>query len=162
MSILDLSKTLMYDFHYEYAKEIWKDLKVLYTDTTSLFYEIVTDDFFADIAGGVEKWFDTSDFPKDYPSCIPVEKNKKVIGIFKDKCGGKIIKEFAALRPKLYSFLVEDGKGEKKAKGVKKCVIKNDLKHENFVKCLLTGENEIPKQNTIVSKNHHVFTQMFS
>ena len=51
---------------------------------------------------------------------IPVGKNKKIIGMFKDECGGKILKEFAALRPKLYSFLVEDGKGEEKAKGVKK------------------------------------------
>ena len=53
---MDLSKTLMYDFHYEYAKKKWDRLKVLYTDTDSLFYEIETDDFFADIAGDVEKW----------------------------------------------------------------------------------------------------------
>ena len=51
--------------------------------------------------------------------------------------------EFAALRPKVYSFLVEDGKGEKKVKGVKKCVVKKELKHKNFVNCLLTGEREI-------------------
>ena len=67
----------MYDFHYGYAKKKWNELKVLYTDTDTLVYEIETDDFFADIAGNVEKMFDTSDFPKDHPSCIPVGKNKK-------------------------------------------------------------------------------------
>ena len=117
MSILDLSKTLMYDFHYGYAKNKWKGLKVLYTDTDSLIYEIETEYFFADIADDVERWFDTSDFPKDHPSVIPVGKNTKVIGMFKDECCGKVMTEFAALKPKSYSFLVEDGKGEEKAKG---------------------------------------------
>ena len=79
--------------------------------------------------------------------------------MFKDECGGKIIKEFAALRQKLYSFLVKNGKEEKKAKGVKKCVIKKDLKHKNFVNCLLTGKKEIRKQNAIRSREHHVFTE---
>ena len=128
MSILDLSKTLMYDFHHKYAKKKWEGLKVLYTDTDSLVYEIGTEYFFADIAEDVEGMFDTSDFPKDHPSVIPVEKNKKVIGMMKDECGGKIIKEFAALRPKLHSFLMDEGKEEKKAKGVKKSVVKKRFK----------------------------------
>ena len=84
--------------------------------------------FSADIAEDVEGMFDTSDFPKDHPSVIPVEKNKKVIGMMKDECGGKIIKEFAALRPKLHSFLMDEGKEEKKAKGVKKSVVKKRFK----------------------------------
>ena len=116
MSILDLSKTLMYDFHYGHAKKKWEGLKVLYTDTDSLFYEIETEIFFDDTAGDVERWFNTSDYSEDHPSCIPVGKNKKAIGMFKDECVGKVMTEFAALRPKLYSFLVENGKGEKKAK----------------------------------------------
>ena len=159
MSILDLSKTLMYDFHYRYAKKKWKGLKVLYTDTDSLFYEIETEDFFADISDDVERWFDTSDFPKDHPSVIPVGKNKNVIGKFKDEYCGKVITEFAALRSKSYSFLKENGKGEKKAKGVKKCAVKKELKHQNFVNCLLTGEREIRKQNVIRSHEHHLFTE---
>ena len=158
MSILDLSKTLMYDFHYNYAKKKWKDVKVLYTDTDSLFYEIETEDFFADIADDVEKRFDTSDFPKDHKSCIPVGKNKKVIEKFKDENGGIIMTEFAALRPKCYSFLLENGKGEKKAEGIKKCVVKKELNHKNFVNCLLTGKTEIRKQNVIRSHDHHLFT----
>ena len=82
-SILDLSKHLMFNFHYEYAKKKWKGLKVLYTDTDSLIYDIPTEDIFADTAGDVEKWFDTSGYPKDHPSSIPVGKNKKVLGVSK-------------------------------------------------------------------------------
>ena len=46
MTILDRSKTLMYDFHYDYVKNKWKNAKLLFTDTGSLAYEIQTEDFF--------------------------------------------------------------------------------------------------------------------
>ena len=101
MCILDLSKTLMFDFYYNYAKKKWKDPKVLFTDTDSLVYEVETEDFFADIADDVETMFDTSNFPKDHSSCISTGKNKKVIGMMKDEAGGNI-KEFVGLRSKLY------------------------------------------------------------
>ena len=91
MSILDLSKSLMNEFFFNFGKKKWEKMKMLYTDTDTLFLEIQTDDFFADIADDVERWFDTSDFPKDHPSCIPVGKDKKVIGKFKDECAGKIM-----------------------------------------------------------------------
>ena len=81
-SILDLSKHLMFSFHNEYAKKKWKGLKVLYTDTDSLIYDIPTEDVFADTSADVEKWFDTSGYPKDHPSSIPVGKNKTSIGCF--------------------------------------------------------------------------------
>ena len=67
--------------------------------------------------------------------------------------------EFATLRPKWYSFLLEDGKGEKKAKGVKKCVVKKELNHQNFVNCLLSEKIEIRSQNVIRSHEHHLFTE---
>ena len=81
-SILDLSKFHMFKFHYEYAKPKWNRNKVLYTDTDSLIYDIPTDDVFKDTAEDVEKWFDTSGYPKDHPSSIPVGKNKKSFGCF--------------------------------------------------------------------------------
>ena len=95
MCILDLSKTLMYDFHYNYIKQKYGDkAKLLFTDTDSLMYEIQTEDFYKDISADVEERFDTSDYPKNHPSGIPSGFNKKVIGMFKDEVGGKVIDEF--------------------------------------------------------------------
>ena len=70
MTILDLSKLLMFNFHYEYVKKKWKNVSVLYTDTDSLVLEIETEDFFADIAADVKEWFDTNDFSPEPSSCV--------------------------------------------------------------------------------------------
>ena len=91
--ILDLSKTIMYDFHYNYIKPMYKDkAKLLFTDTDSLMYEIETEDFYKDISGDVKNRFDTSDYPDNHPSGIPTGVNKKVLGMFKDEAMGKSIK----------------------------------------------------------------------
>ena len=105
MSILDLSKTLMYDFHYNYIKKKYEQkAKLLFTDTDSLCYEIEAEDFYKDISKDVDQKLDTSNFEKDHISGIASAKNKKVIGMMKDEAGGKIIKEFVGLRAKLYSY----------------------------------------------------------
>ena len=129
MSILDISKTLVFDFHYDYIKEKYKEkAKLLFTDTDSLCYEIETEDFFQDISNDVHEKFDTSNFPKNHPSNIPTGINKKVIGMMKDVAGGKIIEEFVGLRAKLYSIKMhKSGKEEKKCKGIKKSVIKKTI-----------------------------------
>ena len=102
MSILDLSKTIMYEFHYEYIKPKYGEkAKLLFTDTDSLMYEIETEDFYKDISGDVAKRFDTSDYPEKHPSGIPLGCNKKVVGMFKDEANGKVIKEFVGLRAKM-------------------------------------------------------------
>ena len=99
MSILDLSKTLMYDFHYNYVKPKWGDnAELLFTDTDSLCYEIKTNDFHEDIKDDVPEWFDTSNYEKDHP--LFSNKNKKQVGFMKDECGGNDILEFVGLRPK--------------------------------------------------------------
>ena len=104
MCILDLSKTLMYDFHYNYIDRKYGDrAKLLFTDTDSLCYKTKTDDFYADIAEDIESRFDTSDYLKDHPSGIKSGVNKNVIGMFNNKAGGKQIEEFVGLRAKLYS-----------------------------------------------------------
>ena len=114
MAILDLSKTLMYDFHYHYIKPKYdENAKLLFTDTDSLCYEIRSDDFFKDISQDADQKFDTSNYPKDYKSGIPIGKNKKVIGMMKDEAGGKIIEEFVGLRAKLYSYKMYEGKEKK-------------------------------------------------
>ena len=162
MSILDLSKTLMFSFQYEYVKKKWKKVEVLYSDTDSLVLNIETDDFFKDISGDVVEWFDTNDFPKDHPAVLEglpiVKENKKKIGLMKDECGGKILTEWVALRPKLYSFLTESGE-KQKAKGLKKSIKNKSLRHENFLKCLRTGKSQTRKQCLFRSRDHHIFTE---
>ena len=162
MSILDLSKTLMFSFQYEYVKKKWEKVEVLYSDTDSLVLNIETDDFFKDISGDVVEWFDTNDFPKDHPAVLEglpiVKENKKKIGLMKDECGGKILTEWVALRPKLYSLLTEGGE-KQKAKGLKKSIKNKSLRHENFLKCLRTGKSQTRKQCLFRSRDHHIFTE---
>ena len=166
MTTLDLSKLLMFNFHYGYVKKKWDKVSVVYTDTDSLVLEIETEDFFADIAADVPEWFDTNDFPADHPAVLNgmpiVLENKKKIGLMKDECGGLIMTEFVALKPKLYSFLLEANEKimeKQKAKGVKKCMIKKSLRHANFVKCLMTGKNQMRKQTLFRSREHYLFTE---
>ena len=101
MSILDTSKTLMYKFWYNYFKPKYRDrAKLCYTDTDSFIIHIKTDDFFEDISNDVEIWYDTSNYDENDIIPLPIGKNKKVIGLFKDKLGGRIMKEFCAVRAK--------------------------------------------------------------
>ena len=105
MSILDISKTLMYEFHYNYIKPKYGDkAKLLFTDTDSLMYEIETEDFYKDISPDVQTMFDTSNYPKEHPSGIETGVNKMVIGLMKDDVGGKIITKFVGLRAKKLLF----------------------------------------------------------
>ena len=160
MCILDLSKIIMYDFHYNYIKSKYADkAKLLFTDTDSLMYEIETEDFYKDIAGDVKDKFDTSDYPENHPSGIPTGENKKVLGMMKDEVAGKIIKEFVGLRSKLYSFVMDDGGETKKCKGIKKQVVERSIRHEHYKTCLTTGKELLRKQNILRSYEHEVYTE---
>ena len=160
MCILDLSKTIMYDFHYNYIKPKYgAKSKLLFTDTDSFMYEIETEDFYKDISKDVKDRFDTSDYPENHPSGIPTGINKKVLGMFKDEAAGKRIKEFVGLRAKLYSFIMEDGKENKRCKGVKKQVVESSITHEDYKTCLRTGKEQLRKQNILRSYEHEVFTE---
>ena len=160
MCILDLSKTLMYDFHYNYVKPKYNEkAKLLFTDTDSLAYEIETKDFYKDISDDVVAKFDTSNFSKDHPSGIQVGVNKKVVGMFKDEAGGKIIEEFVGLKSKLYSYKMYEGLEEKKCKGVKKSVIAQRIKFDDYKKCLFGGGKQYRRMYNIRSDKHEVFTE---
>ena len=160
MCILDLSKIIMYDFHYNYIKSKYADkAKLLFTDTDSLMYEIQTEDFYKDISGDVKDRFDTSDYPENHPSGIPTGENKKVLGMMKDEVAGKIIKEFVGLRSKLYSFVMDDGGETKKCKGIKKQVVESSIRHEHYKTCLTTGKELLRKQNILRSYDHEVYTE---
>ena len=90
---------------------------------------------------------------------LPTGKNKKVIGLMKDELGGKIRTEFVALRPKTYSYLIDDCKEDKKAKGTKKCVIKGRLKFNHYRDCLLNNEIILKSQQRFKSERHDVYTE---
>ena len=118
---------------------------------------IKTNDFYQDIANDVENRFDTSNYEVNRP--LPMGRNKKVIGLMKDELGGKIITKFVTLRPKTYSYLTDDGKEDKKAKGTKKCVIKNMTKFNDCKKCLLNDQMILKSQQRFISKKHDVYTE---
>ena len=139
LSILEISKILMYEFWYDYMKPKYNDnVKLCYMDVDSFIMNIKTNDFYKDISNDVENRFDTSNYEVNRP--LPTGRNKKIIGLMKDELGGKIITEFVTLRPKTYSFLTDDGKENKKPKGTKKCVIKNKIKFNDYKKCLFSDE----------------------
>ena len=103
MSILDISKTPIYEFWYDYIKPKYQHkAKLCYMDTDSFAIRIKTEDFYEDIANYVEEWFDTSNYDNNRP--LPIGKNKKVIGLFKDELGGKTMKELVALRAETYAY----------------------------------------------------------
>ena len=156
-SILDISKILMYEFWYDYMKPKYgNDVKLCYMDTDSFVMNINANDFYKDIANDVECKFDTSNYEVNRP--LPIGKNKKVIGLMKDELGGKIT-EFVTLRPKTYSYLTDDGKEDKKAKGTKKCIIKRMIKFNDYKNCLLKDEDILKLQQRFISKKHDVYTE---
>ena len=160
MSILDISKTLMYEFWYDYLKPKYKDnAKLCYMDTDSFVINIFTEDFFEDINNDVERWFDTSNYDKNDKRPLQTGMNKKVIGMFKDELGGKIMKEFCALRAKTYAYLMDDDSEKKKAKGTKKCGIKCRLMFENYKDSLFNNKTILKSQLRFKSDHHNVYTE---
>ena len=155
LSILEISKMLMYEFWYNYMKPKYNDnVKLCYMDTDSFIMNIKINDFYEDIASDVENRFDTSNYEVNRP--LPTGKNKKVIGLMKDELGGKVITEFVILRPKTYSLLTVDGKEDK---GTKKCVIKKMIKFNDYKKCLLNDEVILKSQQRFISKKKDVYTE---
>ena len=154
MCILDLSKTLMYDFHYNYIKNKYGEkAKLLFTDTDSLTYEIEAEDVYQDFWDDKNK-FDNSDYPESSPYFD--KTNKKVIGKFKDEAAGVPICEFVGLRSKMYSYIKDNQKGGKTAKGIKKNVIKKDIQHENYKETLFNNKQMYHKMKTIRSESHQL------
>ena len=161
MSILDISKTLMYELWYDYINPKYGGrAELCYTDTDSFIINIKTEDFFEDISNDVEKRFDTSNHDKNDKRPIPIGKNKKEPGLFKDELGGKIMTEVVALRPKAYAYLDDDGNKHKKStKGTKRCVIKQKLMFQNFKNCLFNNKTVYRSQERFKSYNHDVYTE---
>ena len=132
-------------------------VKLCYMDTDSFLMNIKANDFFKDIANDVEKRFDTSNY--EVNRLLPTGKNKKVIVLMKDELGGKIITEFVTFRPKTYSYLTDDRKEDKKAKGTKKCVIKRMTKFNDYKNCVLKDKVILKSQQKFISKKHNVYSE---
>ena len=153
MSILELSKQLMDDFYYNQLKKEYGDLcELLYTDTDSLLLEIHTRDVYAEMVSQADL-YDTSNYPKDQP--LRDVKNKKVLGKRIDECAGVFIVEYVGLRPKMYSIEAETTL-IKKAKGVKKCVVKKQLRNEQY-KEALSGKTFHHSMNLLRSVGYHIY-----
>ena len=158
LSILEISKLLMYEFWYYYMKTKYGDnVKLCYMDTDSFIMNIKAEDFYKDIANDVEKRFDTSHYEVDRP--LSTGKNEKVIGLMKAELGGRVITEIVALKPKTYPYLTDDCKEDEKAKGTKKCVIKRMIKFDDYKNCLLNGEVILKSQQRFISKGHDVYAE---
>lgn len=169
-SVLEISKTLMYDFHYKIIKPKYgSNVKVVYMDTDAFFYQILTDDFYKDLKNDTDfcDYFDLSDYPVDHMCFSSV--NKKVLGKFKDECNGIMLLEFIGLRPKLYclrtiqpvSKAFENTKEptvQKKAKGITKGVINEEISFDDYKNCLLNDLTIRKKIKMFRSKKHVIET----
>ena len=123
----------MFEFWYNYISPKHGDrAKLCYTDTESFIIYIKTGYLFEYISNDVEKWFDMPNCDKNDKRPLPMGKNKKVPGLFKNELRRKLITEFVALRPKAYSYLDDDGNEHKKSKGTKKCVVKQKIMYQIF------------------------------
>ena len=142
MIILSLNMEIMQDY------AIWIQIALLLILKQKIFY--------ADIASDVERCFDISNYEKEDKRPLPIGKNEKEIGLFKDKLGEKIMTEFCALRAKAYAYLKDDGSEHKKAKGTKKCIIKRELMFENYKHSLFNDKIILKSQQRIRSYYHEV------
>ena len=181
MSVLDLSKHLMYDFYYnELKKQYGEHCQLLYTDTDSLLLEIQTEDVYKDM-GANASLYDTSDYPKDHPQYS--EENKKVVGKMKDECASRPIAEYVGLRSKMYALLKADDKAVeesiakapdndvnesivkadkkeiKKAKGVKESVVSNKIRYKDYKEALFDKKTYRHGMDVLRSEHHIIFGQ---
>ena len=154
-SILDLSQTLMYDFHYNHIQSKYRKAKLLFTDTQcdSLCYHIETKDIHGDMS--LDDLSDNSKYPTDH--MCHSDKNKKVLGKMKDKTAGVPMMEIAGLRSKMYNMVYED-KEKKTAKGIGRASLR-EMKHAEYVQCLLDKCSTIAQFNIIRSYAHQVYSE---
>ena len=159
-AIIDLSKLVMFEFHYDYMKPKYgNDLKLCYMDTDLLVYHIKTEDFYEDIAKDVETRFHMSGYDKKDSRPLPIGLNKKIIGLMKDELGGKIITESVALKPKLYVYRklknMKNMKEDKRCKRIKKCVVKKTLMFHDYKECLFNPTNKNTYRSPVMFRNRN-------
>ena len=163
LSIIQIRKILMCEFRYNYIKPKYQNnAKLCCMETYSFIIHIKIEDVYEDIANDVKKWFNTSNYSEIDNRPLPRGMNKKVIGLMKDELGGKIIKEFIALRPKTYSYLMDDNSNKKKDKGTKKCVMKRILKFNDYKECLFKNKIILKSKQRFKSESYNVYTEQIN
>lgn len=162
MAVLDISKTVMYNFYYNHLKPQYdKDVQLLYTDTDSFVIEVKTDCFYTDMKNNIGL-YDTSDFPADNIFGVPLV-HKKIPGLFKDELNSEILTHFVGLRSKMYSVLSGNVEKMKKAKGVKKYALKKHIEFNDYLACLAFPNDDglnvkYVKQKCFRTLKHKVYT----
>lgn len=155
--MLDISKIVLYEFHYNFAKkQTNSEYKLLYVDTDSLLYEIKGENVYETMKKNIHR-FDTSDYPEN--NCYQIPRvNKKIPGLMKDECNGRVVTKMIGLRSKMYTLQVENEDFVTKAKGVKSNVIKSTLNSNHYEDCLFNLNLVYRDQCNIISKLHKLFT----
>jgi uncharacterized C2H2 Zn-finger protein len=155
MSILDLSKVLMYDFHYEKMLPLYRNaISLLYMDTDSFVYHIKGSDFYKDMSRHLEH-YDTSDYPPNH--FCHSNSNKKVLGKFKDEANSVPVRSFVGLRAKMYAMKYGD-KVLKRAKGVKRYALAKKISYNDYVRCLKENSTQHTSFRMIRSNQHNIYT----
>ena len=170
-AVLDLSKLLMYEFHYHYMKKKYplsNQLKLLFTDTDSLAYLVETADIYSDMAEDADEFFDFSEYPFTHPMFN--NDNRRKLGKFKDEFNSLCAEKFVGLRPKCYAWMirgfVKDNivknhnlREKKVAKGDKKSVKEQHLHFHHYLSCLNGMTVFIIEENHIRSHAHTITTE---
>ena len=151
-AILDISKTLMYEFWYDYIKpKCNENTKLYYMDTDSFIIYIFTEDFYKNIAMDVKRRFDTSGYDKNDRRPLPIGVNKKIIGMFKDELNGKTMAKLCGPRSKTYVYKMDDDIEKKKVKRTKKYVIKPRIKFDHYTDSLFNNKTILRSQQRFKS-----------
>ena len=155
---MDISKTLMYEFWYDYLKPKYdSNIKLCYMDTDCFIFHVKTEYFYKDISDDVKDRFDTSVYSSNLNRPLPTGMNKKVLVMFKYELSRRIMTELVALRTKIYSCLDYHGREEKKTKGTK-CVVKRKIKFSDYKICLFNNNPVLRSQEVFKIEFHDVYT----
>ncbi|XP_071642960.1 uncharacterized protein [Temnothorax longispinosus] len=157
MSILEISKTRLYEFHYDYMVPLYGNrCRIAYTDTDSLIYSLECEDAYELMRRNIDR-FDTSDYAENNAHGMP-RVNKKVSGLMKDENNGAIMTEFVGLRAKMYTYKVFGRDDTRRIKGVKRNVVAKKITFEDYVACLRNARELKTRQSCIRSTLHEVYT----
>ena len=154
--ISELSKVLMYDFQYDYIKNKYDSkTELLFTDTNRLMYEIQAENVYEDFCKDNEL-YDFSNYSKE--SNYYDKTNTLVVAKMKDETCDMPINFFVGLKAKVYTYITEDDHECKKAIGINRNVVDDELKYEAYKNILSNGSYMRYEMNGIQSKDHNLGT----